>query len=221
MSADHVTVACVLRSGPIYRPIHVRKLAASVRRFLPGARFVCLSDLEVKGVDVIPLSMPWRGWWAKLGLFQPGLFDGPVVYVDLDTLLVGDMSGVASYRGPMAMISTFQHPEVAQSGVMAWLPGPVADAIWKAFTADPRRHMRRFRGDGEWLHHHFGGDVDRLQDLFPGRIVSYKRQAKTGRPAGAAIVCAHGTPKPWDPAAGWMFREWSAIDVAALAGAEA
>ncbi|MER8792539.1 hypothetical protein NKH71_32885 [Mesorhizobium sp. M0983] len=49
------TVACVLRSGGEFEPHHVVRLFNQVTEHLPGAKFRCFSDVDVQGVEVIPL----------------------------------------------------------------------------------------------------------------------------------------------------------------------
>jgi hypothetical protein len=150
-----------------------------------------------------------------MGLFEPGLFDGPVLYMDLDTLPVGDLADLAGYRGEFAGISSLLHVRRSgaqaplQSGVMAWTPGPVTDALWAAWLRDPAGHMRRFRGDGEWIASHVG-KAGRLQSLYPGQIVSLKVEAKKGPPPGARLVCGHGRPRLNTAAAGWAHTAWKA-----------
>lgn len=196
-----MTIACVLRSGGEYRPEHVQALAAGVAAHLPDARFVCLSDVPVLGVRTVPLRYAWPGWWAKLELFRPGVFPGQVLYIDLDSVVVGDLSDLAGYVGPFATLSDFLRPERPASGVMAWdADGAEARAIWEAFVRDPEGHMHACRGGGDqqFLRSVVGDDVDRLRALYPGQVVSYKVHCADGVPDGARLVSAHGRPKPWD-----------------------
>lgn len=206
------TIACVLRSGRDFGPEWVEALYAGVRQHAPDSwdawRFVCLSDRsDVPGF--VPLEHDWPRWWPKLELFRPDLFDGPVLYLDLDTLVVGDLTPFLGYRGDFAMLSDFGRPKDAQSGVMAWAPGPTSGAIWRAFTADPRRAMR-YRGDGEFIRAQVHG-ADRLQDLYPNQIVSFKRHCRKAPPGGdVRIVAGHGRPRFSDPRAGWAHKAWKA-----------
>lgn len=200
-------IACVLRSGGPYTPEWVWALKRGLARHAPPHEFVCLTDTpDACGMWAVPLRYDWPGWWAKLALFEPGLFSGRVIYLDLDTLVVGDLTDLCGYSGPLAMLSDFYRPQLAQSGVMFWTPGPETEAIWDAWIRDPAGHMRRYRGDGEFLHAH--AKPDRIQAIFPGRVASYKVHARHGPPKGARLVCAHGRPKWDDPAAGWAHDEW-------------
>lgn len=198
-----ITVACVLRSGGIYTPEWVYALRRGVARHLDDFNFLCLTDLAL-AVPWEPLEHSWPGWWSKLELFRPGLFKGPVLYLDLDTLPVGDLNEIASYRGSLAQISDFYQPKMAASGVMAWTPGPHTEAIYRAFVAEGRVPAGR---SDYWYAKH-APKPERLQDLYPGQIVSLKAHARERAPQGARLVCGHGKPRFDDPAAGWAHRAW-------------
>jgi hypothetical protein len=202
-----VTVACVLRSGGAYTPEWVYALRRGVARYLDRTfDFVCLSDQAV-AVPWKPLPHNWPGWWAKLCLFAPGLFEGPVVYFDQDTLIIGNITELASYRGPFAQLSDFYQPKIAASGVMAWTPGPHTEAIYHAFC----REKRVPSGRSDYWYAKHAPKPERLQDLFPGQLVSFKAHARHGAPEGARVVCFHGKPRPNDAAAGWAHRAWKEL----------
>jgi hypothetical protein len=89
-----INIACVLRQGGKvgYDSTWVEKLKNSVSRnlILPH-RFICLSDCKVE-CDRIPLTDSGRGFWSKLELFKPNQFLGPVLYIDLDTVICGNIN---------------------------------------------------------------------------------------------------------------------------------
>ena len=212
-----VTVACVLRSGGDFDATWVRALEAGVRAHLPPLyrlpepiRFVCLSDVEVP-CEHIPLLHDWLRWWPKIELFRPGLFTDRVLYLDLDTLVVGDLSDVCNYRGPFAMLADFykarRGKKEGESGVMAWTPGPHTEAIYRAFVAKDRKPAGP--RDGAFIRRHVKHEY--LQDLFPGQIVSLKVHARSGPPPGSRLTCGHGRPRLSDPAAGWAHKAWKAL----------
>lgn len=206
-----LSVACVLRSGGEYTPEHVMALRIAVEAHLPTPhRFVCISDGVAGFADFLTHGTGgrvqsrrpmWPGWWSKLELFRPGTFEGRVLYLDLDTVIVGDLSDLAGYAGDFAMLNDFLRPERPASGVMAWeAECDAAQAVWGAFARDPEQHIAEFRGGGdqEFIASVIFGREDRLQTLYPGQIVSYKVHCAGGVPDGARVVCAHGRPKPWD-----------------------
>ena len=204
MKNKPVTVACVLRSGGDFKPEHVERLYRDVTSHT-DCRFVALSDAPV-ACERIPLVTNWPGWLAKLELFRPGLFDRPVVFLDLDTVVVGDLSFLARETDGFSMLSDFYHPQIPASGVMSWC-GDYSH-IFERFSDDlvPQyKGLHPNRGDCGWIARQVGA-VDRIPD--DGRVVSYKvhvarnagpRSRGDGTvPDAARVVCFHGRPRPWE-----------------------
>lgn len=194
------TWACVLRSGGDYRPEHVARLANGIRRYQPDAHIVCLSDVALpRSVKRIPLARNWPGWWSKMELWTPGLLDSGdlIVYLDLDTVIVGDPTILESYTGDLAVLRDFYRESMIGSGVMLWRGAPMREC-WDDFTRDPEAVLAShpWRSDYhsvEWLQR-----GDRVQDVFPGVVASYKAHVRPkGKiPDGCSLVCFHGSPSP-------------------------
>lgn len=199
------TVVCVLRSGGIYDQHWVRALRRGVHEWLPGARVVCMADTRVP-CEQVPLRHNWPGWWAKMELFRPDVFDGPVLFFDLDTLFVGGLSEIAAYRGPFALNRNFYAPADPSTNVMAWTPGPHTVALYELFAADPEAMMATNRGVDMFMRDHASAEA--LHELFPGQIVSYKVDAQKGAPPGARVICGHGDPRFNSRRAGWAHAHW-------------
>lgn len=218
-----MTVACVLTTrntgrcgGTCYGPEWIWALKRGLAEHMPDATFRYLSDVA-PGPWRITLMHDWPGWWAKLEALRPGAFPAGerVLLLDLDTLVVGDLSELGGYDGEFAMIRDVLRPAQLQSGVLAFRAGPDTEAarLYRLFAADPQAAMRRCRGDGEWLRAH-ARQPDALQDLFPGQIRSFKRDARQGPPEGARLVLGHGRPRFNDPRAGWAHRAWARLAAA-------
>jgi len=195
------TIATVLRSGGEFTPEHVQELRHAVATNLHRPhRFVCLSDLPVPGIEVIPLAHDWPTWWPKVELFRTGIFEGPVMFFDLDTWITGSLDAFAEEPTEMAMLSDFYHPSNAASGMMMWVPSPATEEIYWEFLRDPAGIMRRLEGSGDqaWIRS-VAPDATRIQNLFPGKVVSWKVHcAEGGIPPTASVVCFHGKPRPWE-----------------------
>lgn len=200
-----LTVACVLRSGRVYDTGWVARLQRGVAEHTAAPhRFVCLSDVDVP-CERIPLEADWPRWWGKVELFRPGLFTGPVVYLDLDTIVTGDVARLARDAGFGMM------PDVYRAGgwcstAMAW-SGDAGQDIWDRFTSDPDGYMTRFRalGDQGLVEHVMGDRVTALDG-----VASYREHALAGPPEWAVAVAFHGVPKPGD-ATGWARQEWERL----------
>ncbi len=182
---------------------YVGKLFAGVKRHLPRPfRFVCVTD-EPDGlpaeVQLVRADGRLRGWWQKVALFRPGLLPpGKVLYLDLDNVIVGDISPLADYYGPFAMVHDFLADE-GSSAIMAWPDGFGAE-IWSAYE---REGIPEKGGDQEWIARH-SPDWVSLQSVVDG-LYAYQ-DCKVGLPGDARVVCFWGRVKPHDQRASRRFR---------------
>ena len=195
-------IATVLRSGGQYTPAHAFRLQRQAAAVAPDVPFVCLSDDLVPWVEVRPLKHGWPGWWSKIELFRRDVFRAGtrVLYLDLDTTIIGSLDELLERPEPFLGIKDFtRRPAGLTSGLMAWTAGGEASAIYERFTVDAAAIMRRcgIFGDGAWIAEQVQGHETFWQDVVPGQVVSYKVHCRSGVPAGARVVCYHGTPKPW------------------------
>jgi len=193
-----LTVACVLKSGGIYDASWVERLRAGVTRHLPIAhRFVCLSDIDAP-CERIALERDWPGWWSKIEALR---LEGPVLYFDLDTAIVGELTDIAHCCevAPFIMLRDFYRPDGLGSGVMGWNAFDVsAISFYERFAIVPAGWMKAIggRGDQGFIEDAANHDgIFRWQDALPGQIVSYKVHCRNGIPADARVVCLHGRPK--------------------------
>jgi hypothetical protein len=170
---------------------------------------VCLTDLKPEKfkeipVKVIPLENDWPGWWSKMEVFRPGLFDGPVVYLDLDTVLVGNIDKLFRRSFRFAMLEPF-HPRLKYgkwaSGIMAW--NGDYSGIYKQFKAG---FVRAQRGpDQASIVQYLSFQPESINKEFGKGIYSYKRHCmRKGLPADAKIICFHGTPRPHQVKEPWV-----------------
>lgn len=185
-------IVLVLRSGGIYTADDAVRLADQ----LGDSRVVVLSDVDVP-LPRIPLAHGWPGWWAKMELFRPDLGLDDFLYLDLDTMVRGDLFHMEQC-GRLALLRDFYRQWGLGSGMM-FLPADVRNDIWLAWTANPSRWMAQFQlgGDQEFLEQHWVHKAARLQDLYPGEIASYKASSPD-EVRSAKVVCFHGEPKPRD-----------------------
>lgn len=200
--APSPALICVLRSGGEYGPAHVARLAAQVRAHLAGVPFRCISDVAVPCAR-IPMRYGWPGWWSKMELFAPENRGDGILYLDLDTSVIGSLRDLAGIDR-LTMLRDFYRPKGLGSGVM-YLPPDAAAVAWARWIRSPAEWQRRFRrgGDQAFLEVAFADrEVTRWQDALPGQVVSYKADVrKRGLQVGTRVVAFHGRPRPWD--VGW------------------
>lgn len=207
-----ITVACVywvdpLRPHfPICPPSWITKLQRMVDdNLLMPHKFVCLSNVEVP-CERIPLKHNWRGWWSKIEIFRPGLFEDEILYIDLDTVIL-DSIGDMFYHGkdfvglrPFNPINAVRQNYFA-SGMMSWKNDSEYQMSFIYECFDYEKHTRMFPGDQDYisarLQSHDVHNTAYWQDIVGG-IYSYKRHIKNGKvcPDKARVVCFHGEPRP-------------------------
>lgn len=200
-------VACVLKSGGIYTADWVYRLYYEVSRHLSQEfRFCCLSDVPLTGIDRIPLEHDYQGWWSKIELFDQ-FREGRTLYLDLDVLVTGDLFRLFRKTPGMTMCRDFLWPDKLNSSVMAWQGDH--SFLHDIFAESPKGYMRRCNGRGgnigdqayiEAVMASLAQPVDTFDE---SAVVSYRKSAKDGAPAGASVVAFHGTPKP-NKAPGWV-----------------
>lgn len=214
-------IVSVLRPGPEYDERHAKFLHDQLDAM--GLESVCMTSLpSIAGVATVPLQDgSLQGWWSKMELFDPDgpLGDDDLFYIDLDTLIVGDIMPLmeaARVQPGITMLSDFFDPVGAASGVM-YIPAADKLPVWKAWVQKGHWFMVRNRrgwrvGDQGVIAEH-ARRINRWDQMCPGRIISYKKHVvapgqrghKIGVsegdgtvPPDAAVVCFHGQPRPWE-----------------------
>jgi hypothetical protein len=211
-----LNVACV-KWGDAYGPEYVNRLCVMLERHLHVPfDFHCFTD-DRKGIGwghVHHLPRDLDGWWNKLWLFSPGVLrpGSRVLYFDLDTVIVGDISALARCDSDFAALRDFYRPRGVGSGVMAWQAGAVDD-FWTRWNEEDRPTFSG--GDQAWIeimmHRKWGHHIlphRVLQHVCPGMFASYKADCFDG-PGDARIICFHGQPKPHNCGADWIMRAWT------------
>ena len=181
-----LTVACVLKKSDEYDTDYVDMLRGGLSRHLKKFDFMHITGSQ------------WPGWWCKMELFRPSV-KGDFLYLDLDTVVVGDLSDIIA-RKKLTVLRDFNVPDRMASGVM-FIPEDERPPIWTAWIHDPKGHVAKWggHGDGGFLSQFWHDKADRWQDVLPGQIVSYKNHVRgKGVPRNARLVCFHGRPRPRD-----------------------
>ena len=183
-------VATVLKSGGIYTPDHVYKLRDMVHKFIPHIRFVCLSDATID-VETIALTDSWPSWWSKIELFK---LKGPVLYFDLDTIIVKDMTDtIAKFSAEQFVIlrDFYRGKGTMQSSIMYW-SGDMS-FVYNLFKREPKF----FNGGDQEFIEYAVREATCFQDLTDA-VVSFKCHVlKRGLLPSDECVIFHGEPRPW------------------------
>lgn len=207
-----LTVACVLRTGSEFTREHVAALRDCVGKNLSlPYRFVCLTDDEGPRFpcDRIALAHRWPRWWSKMELFssefQQVTAGDPVLYLDLDTILVKPIDDIAVGQN-FVVLRNFWAKDRIGSGLMAWSSRASSSLLelYEKFRRRSLLYMQEYTttekwGDQGFIRFNSPIQPDLWQDLYPGRVVSYRAECvPKGRiPQGASVVCFGGKSRPW------------------------
>lgn len=194
-------VVTVLKSGGEYGPQMVTAIQKMCEKHITlHYKFICYTDMNVPNCICKPLKHGWEGWYSKMEIYQEA---GPILYIDLDTIIVGNLDELIQkamnyqfiilrdfYRGR-------RNPYAMQSSIMFW--NTDMTFLYDQYKANP---IKIFGGDQILLEKAFSGPkkpwVAFWQDIVEG-ICSYKVDIiKRGVKPTDKIVCFHGKPRPWN-----------------------
>lgn len=216
-SAD-LTFACVLYQGGndipehsrgIFNEVWVDRLYRGIRRFVNrNFRFVCFVDRDdYQFQEPVETKRLWMSHRNMLSLLEPFREDmGRVIFMGLDTIIVGPMDSLLAYDGPFAMLRDPYKPEIGCSGVMSF---PYTPSVWAKFSESGGRGTEMFGHPSDMgflntVPHEY------LDDHGVTGIYSYKAHIRQ-TPAMlqmASIVYFHGRLKPHELDLGWVRRYW-------------
>ena len=228
-----LTVACVYRSGSkMYSTDYVRVLRDMVARNLTRPhRFVCLSDVEVP-CERIPLTTGWPGFYAKLEMFRPGLFPGPVLYFDLDTIIHGNIDDLADLARSVAFGCAsdpkgghFNSSIMAFSGDFSFVyerfrktgsfERHVRSHVWFALSWIKLGHLVQLgssygdQGFSEMCLKERGIAWTFVDKKLPGQFSTFNYGAgPDAEPPGGRVCLMMGRPKPHEIKSGWVTEHW-------------
>jgi len=142
-----INIACVLRQGGKvgYDATWVEKLKNSISRNLSlPHKFVCLSDCDVP-CERIPLISSGKGFWSKLELFRPNLFNGPVLYIDLDNVICGNLDELVEKIRNEKFVMLKEHDTTAISSSVMWWNGDYSH-LWNEWLSKSSEYWRNIYG---------------------------------------------------------------------------
>lgn len=225
-SFTHLDVACVIH-GDYYDFSYVEKLCAMVSRHLHvDLQFHVLTEHtrsvpdHIKKHDLIEwpdIHGRRAAWWYKLQLFREDLGLGQVLYFDLDTIIVNDLSWVLDLDPRFFWsIRDFKYLWRADHHTMnsslMYFDSQRYSRIWTEFLRHDIVQLRKiYRGDQDYLSRaikpadlHFV-DPARVQSwrwqIYDGGIdVKTRRPKNPGQgamvPPSTSVIVCHGLPKP-------------------------
>jgi hypothetical protein len=175
------------------------------------------------------IAGPRRSWWYKMQLFNSQYHAGPLLYFDLDTVIVDNIDWIWQQSLQYFWsIRDFKYLWNAQStglnSSIMWWDTRNYDAVWQQFSnANLGKILREYRGDQDYITAHVRNAEQRFFD--PRRIKSWRWQCLDGgynfqtqkylRPntgtyvdADTSVLIFHGQPKPVDLTDSVILQHW-------------
>jgi hypothetical protein len=196
-------IVTVLKTSADYKKQYVDLIYNQCKKYAPGVEFICISD-DPTVPGYVKMQHAWPRWWPKMEIFK---IPGPVLYLDLDTVIVKDLKSILD--------NILQHEFIAvrdfykdrklertlQSCIMFW--NGDMKYLYDEFLKNPEKNMAecttaRWWGDQGFIEKTIKNDIVYWQDIFPNKIVSWKVHCRNGVPANSIIVAFHGKPRPWE-----------------------
>jgi hypothetical protein len=170
-----------------------------------------------------------QGWWYKMQLFNSAHHAGPLLYFDLDTVIVSNIDWICQqslkYFWAVRDFKYLWRPTDYQinSSIM-WWDTREFDSVWQSFQReDLRKIMRQNHGDQDYINTAISEGDRRLFDI--ERVKSWRWQCldggynftrKTYKNPGlgpqidhrASVIVFHGQPKPANLQDSLIIRHW-------------
>ena len=225
-STGIIDCACVIHSTG-YDWTYVERLYNMLTRNLPnGIRFHVYTEHDrsvpphlIKHIleEWPGISGPKRSWWYKLQLFNPEHHRGNLLYFDLDTVIVRDVSWItqldSSYLwGIRDFRHLFSRSRCSLNSSVMWWNVDQFKWVWDEFkNVDIVKTSRQYPGDQDYLNAKVG--PNRLRYLSDQQIKSWRWECNDGgydfqrrkhRTPGTgtkidgdtSVLVFHGHPKP-------------------------
>jgi hypothetical protein len=165
------------------------------------------------------ITKPKRGWWYKMQLFNPDHHSGPLLYFDLDTVIVDNIDWI--WQQPTTYfwaIRDFKHlwrpTHTGINSSIMWWNTQHYRTVWDTFTQqDLTTMMQKYHGDQDYILSMIPQNQRRFfnenyikswrwQCLDGGYDFRKKRHNSPGSgtviPKNASVLVFHGAPKPAD-----------------------
>lgn len=207
----------VVKTGPGYRAEYPNKMLSMLKRHLQAPfKLHCLTDDAADlnpEIAVIRPDVILPGWWNKLYVFSGLMPQGPLLYLDLDQILLNDITGIVEecQKYPFACYADHIHWQGVKLGT-AWMQfeGHSLLNIFEGFWNSRRKVMYDYQSGGDQVY--LGPllqDVFYWDEVFPGAVASYKFDLKKGNPKPEnKLVNCHGNPKPHQITDDWVKEHW-------------
>lgn len=159
---ERINVVCVASKPASYQAFDIRyieKTYCGVRRNLDlDFDFFCMTDNpdiiengSIYDINFIPLEQPVKRYWSKIEIFRPNLFEGPVVYLDLDVVITKNITALVEYAfstNEFFMTKSSGSPPYSNSSIMMFKDPRNYDYLHQDFFSDPELNCFKYHRGG-------------------------------------------------------------------------
>lgn len=236
-----VDCACVIHSTG-YNWVYVERLQRMLTKHISAnVRFHVFTEhnREVPTDMIKHVLQEWPGiagpkksWWYKIQLFNTVHHQGPMLYLDLDTVVVNNLDWIFKLDPSVFWtIRDFKRlwkpNSYAMNSSVMWWDTRQFGWVWDRFNEQNiTKIMQKYRGDQDFLLDTI--DTRRKRFFEEDRILSWRWQALdggfnfnkriyncpgTGTQIGPrnSLLVFHGNPKPHDVNDGVILEHWAKI----------
>jgi hypothetical protein len=225
ISTDTIDCACVIH-GSSYDWVYVERLYNMLDRYISrNIRLHVYTEASrpvpapmVKHVlTEWPITRARRGWWYKMQLFNSAHHAGPLLYFDLDTVIVQNIDWIWAHPSqylwaPKDFKYLWKSTHSGINSSVMWWDTTKYQHVWEKFARqDLEKIMRKYHGDQEFISDLVPQAHRRFLD--PEKIQSWRWQCLDGGydfrrrryqapdtgtklAQSTAILVFHGSPKP-------------------------
>jgi len=220
-----IDCACVIH-GDAYPWVYVERLFAMLKKHLsydirlhvytekdrPVPATMIKHELEDFGI-----AGPRRAWWYKMQLFNVEHHAGPLLYFDLDTVIVDNIDWICQqplnyFWAVRDFKYLWRESDYKVNSSIMWWNTQKFDGVWQAFKRqDLKKILIKYHGDQDYINDAIGSADRRFFDTV--RVKSWRWQCLDGGfnfrrkcyqtpGTGTAIdqrtsvLIFHGNPKP-------------------------
>lgn len=199
-------VICV-NIGPKFDPEYVYRMQRAVSLNLDVPHdFAVITDMpELYRCRTLEPMDNLKGYWQKITLFAPERWrqyaGDRVLYLDLDTVVMGNITELATYPAKFLTLKDRLLPMV-NSSIMCW-DFPEFKHIYNNWKGDTASWPR---GDQEWINSQVWPEF--INEAFgTAEYPDFKEDLRHQRPSGnERIVWFHGIPMPHE--LDWVQETW-------------
>lgn len=233
---ETIDCACVIH-GDAYGWNYVERLHSMLQRHLtPRVRLHVYTEWHRTVPEPMikqPLadwgiSGPKQSWWYKIQMFNPALHSGPLLYFDLDTVIVRNIDWIwqqnlTYFWAPRDFKYLWSPGHQGVNSSVMWWDTVRYSYVWDNFDATNMTRNLKYRGDQDYISDIIPKnqrrflDTDQIQSwrwqcLDGGYDFARKRHKTPGSgtvfPDTTSVLIFHGSPKPQDVSDPVIAKHW-------------